>query len=423
MIEINDVPVHPVAAAFPPMSDDEFTALKASIQKVGQTDLVIVSTDNKWLIDGVHRRRACQELGVPCRWTYADSDASIVEQVVAKNLARRHLTPSQRALIAAELANMEAGDNQHTEGVRNQTPSVSQSDAAAVMGVPRQAVNQASKVKDSPVLAEAVRAGDVSVSDAAAIVKEPEDVQREAVERVKTAPKKTTVRKAAGSVKRERRREAAAEKVAVEPPPPNLIVSPISELAPLVHKGSVDAIVTDPPYTTEFVEQGIYRELAEFALHALRPGGLLLAILPHLHLERVLREVREAGLDYRWIVAYTQAAANQQVHAAKVTCMWKPWVAWKKPGGPSPEGYSNDWASAGPYTADDKHPHHWGQTSFGLERVIEEWVKSPDSLVCDPFCGAGSTLVAARSLGHRVLGADIDPANIQITKEALNGAS
>ena len=218
--------------------------------------------------------------------------------------------------------------------------------------------------------------------------------------------------------KHEARERMRAEARANARPAPNLIVSSIANLSGAVPAGSVDAIVTDPPYTTEFVEAGIYRDLAVFAMMALRPGGLLLAILPTLHVERVLRETREAGLAYRWLLAYTQPKAVQKIHAAHVTCTWKPWGAWTKPGG-QPEGYANDWFSAPWDSSADKVSHHWGQTEGGIRKVIEEWVKVPGSTVCDPFCGAGSTLVAASELGHRVIGADIDAANVELTRRAL----
>ena len=60
-----------------------------------------------------------------------------------------------------------------------------------------------------------------------------------------------------------------------------------------------------------------------------------------------------------------------------------------------------------------------GTVAGGLRALSEEWLPSAPTLVCDPFCGAGSSLVAARSLGHRVIGADMDPANVALTRTAL----
>lgn len=44
----------------------------------------------------------------------------------------------------------------------------------------------------------------------------------------------------------------------------------------------------------------------------------------------------------------------------------------------------------------------------------------PDDIVLDPFMGSGTTAVAAKQLGRRCLGIEIDPAYIQIAQSRLN---
>lgn len=43
-----------------------------------------------------------------------------------------------------------------------------------------------------------------------------------------------------------------------------------------------------------------------------------------------------------------------------------------------------------------------------------------DDLVCDPFCGTGTTLAAARRLGRRWIGCDIDQEQFEIATARLN---
>lgn len=54
-----------------------------------------------------------------------------------------------------------------------------------------------------------------------------------------------------------------------------------------------------------------------------------------------------------------------------------------------------------------------------VKRVIEISSK-PGDLVADFFLGSGTTAVAARDLGRRFIGCDINPKSIEITKERLD---
>lgn len=87
--------------------------------------------------------------------------------VVSANLLRRHLTPSQCASIAAKMANVKLGDNQHSRVGNVADPSVSQSEAAGMMGVSERSVRKARKVqeKGTPALQRAVDDGKISVTE------------------------------------------------------------------------------------------------------------------------------------------------------------------------------------------------------------------------------------------------------------------
>ena len=53
-----------------------------------------------------------------------------------------------------------------------------------------------------------------------------------------------------------------------------------------------------------------------------------------------------------------------------------------------------------------------------LERIVEI-ASNPGDLVYDPFCGSGTTLVAAKKLGRSVLGTDISPDAVEISRDRL----
>lgn len=102
--------------------------------------------------------------------------------VVAENLERRHLTTSQRAAVAAEMANLRLGANQHESKVdrpiglpsENSQPAVSQDEAADKMKVSARSVRRATAVKKAdPEMFADVKQGKVSVDAAVKKVRRP----------------------------------------------------------------------------------------------------------------------------------------------------------------------------------------------------------------------------------------------------------
>ena len=82
--------------------------------------------------------------------------------VISKNLARRHLMTNQRAAIAAELANMSQGRPiDSSVKAPNGAFTVSQREAADLMGVSRRSVQRAAVVMETdPEAHEAAKRGD-----------------------------------------------------------------------------------------------------------------------------------------------------------------------------------------------------------------------------------------------------------------------
>jgi DNA modification methylase len=44
---------------------------------------------------------------------------------------------------------------------------------------------------------------------------------------------------------------------------------------------------------------------------------------------------------------------------------------------------------------------------------------NPDSIILDPFAGSGTTLVAAKQLGRKFIGIEIEPKYVEICKQRL----
>jgi site-specific DNA-methyltransferase (adenine-specific) len=189
----------------------------------------------------------------------------------------------------------------------------------------------------------------------------------------------------------------------------------IAEAGALVEPGSVDFIITDPPYPRQYLP--LYSDLSRFAALALKPGGSLLCLSGHIALPEVMARLGE-NLTYWWILSYgLPHGPFGRVWPRKVTAAWKP-LLWYVKG--QYAGHTVRDVVAPPPDAGDKEHHHWGQSLGGMRAIIEKFrLGAGHVVVCDPFCGGGSIGVAAVAAGCRFVGPDVDPDCIETTARRL----
>ena len=173
--------IHPVADLFPLMSEAEYQGLKEDINENGQREDIVVWKGQ--LIDGRNRLRACNELGRNPSIAELDDELDPLKYVISHNLHRRHLTTSQRAMVAAGIANLQKGGDRKSDEIKGQICPLKIDDAAKQMNVSPKSVKNAKAVKDkgSPGLAEMVRDGKVSVDAASKVAKKPKAEQAKIV--------------------------------------------------------------------------------------------------------------------------------------------------------------------------------------------------------------------------------------------------
>ena len=101
------------------------------------THPVILDQDGK-VIDGRNRLSVCEELGIEYAFETKDfaDDEERMDFIIRTNMRRRHLTTSQRSMIAADMQNIVNGHNQHEEKVGGTiVPPTSTKEAADKMKV------------------------------------------------------------------------------------------------------------------------------------------------------------------------------------------------------------------------------------------------------------------------------------------------
>jgi len=106
---------------------------------------------------------ACEKLGINPTYRKWNGKGSLVSFVVSLNLHRRQLNESQRAMVAAKIAALPMGANQHRS-----IDLPSQETAAKMLNVSVPSVKRAKAVQasgDAPLIA-AVESGEVTVSAA-----------------------------------------------------------------------------------------------------------------------------------------------------------------------------------------------------------------------------------------------------------------
>lgn len=202
--------------------------------------------------------------------------------------------------------------------------------------------------------------------------------------------------------------------------------------------GGLDAVITDPPYCSggfsesqrrqstgqglcsESVAKGVeyfqgdnmgtaglvwmLRSLAFEAAHRLRPGGSMLVFTDWRQVANIGPAIESSGLRWSNIIVWNKGsmALGSGFRAQHEMCLHF------TNGG----GEYFDKAAGNVLTSKRVKPgdrEHFAQKPIEVLRKMVRVVAPPGGLVVDPFCGSGSTGVAALLEGRRFLGFERDP--------------
>lgn len=189
-----------------------------------------------------------------------------------------------------------------------------------------------------------------------------------------------------------------------------LITGDFRSQAREIEDNSIDVIITDPPYPAEYLP--LFSDLGALAARVLKPGASLLVMSGELHLPEVMRRLCE-HLNYYWTLCYLTPGQSPNLWTRKVNTNWKP-VLWLVKGDYSGEVRGDVLKSE----RNEKDNHQWQQSESGMLDMVRNF-SMPDELILDPFCGSGTTGVAAVQLHRRFIGIDSDAAAIASASERL----
>ena len=194
---------HPLADIFPLLEGADFEELVEDIRAHGVREPIWLY-DGK-ILDGRNRYRAVLVAGVPFPTrTYEGNDP--LAFVISLNLKRRHLSESQRAMVAAKLAALR--DGQRADLVEG----LPIGRAAELLNVSERTIARAREVQEhgAPELVQAVEQDSVSVSAAADIAALPIEKQRDLLAKLD----KRTVLEAANEIRTEKAEARRAARIA-----------------------------------------------------------------------------------------------------------------------------------------------------------------------------------------------------------------
>lgn len=402
----------PPYQVMPPLTPAEYAALLEDIRRRGVLVAVEYDTEGN-ILDGHHRVAICQDLGItgyPRVVRSGLTETDKIAHAVALNLARRHLTPEARAEAVAALRRQ----GWSTRRIARQS-GFSQSTVVRDLHVGEPSGSPA-VVVGSDGKRYAARRPRAIPSVYVSTAREQQRAQDALTALAETAPAKPLdLRRAERLVRDARSAERRTDVPVTLAPTIRIDHCDFRHLK--IEPGTVDLMLSDPPYRAKDFRSGLWDDLGERAATWLKAGGLLLTYCGQMYLPQALTALGQ-HLEYHWLYAVIgdRGTGTGQVRQRNLGSVWKPVVAYRAPGGRDLPPWSVDTISGGGREKDSGHP--WQQGVHEAEQMLSALTLS-GATILDPFLGSGTTAVAAVRLGRQVIGCDIDPAHLATARHRV----
>ena len=171
-----------------------------------------------------------------------------------------------------------------------------------------------------------------------------------------------------------------------------------------------DFIITDPPYSKTYLP--LWEILAQRSIEWLKPGGLLIAMSGQSYLDKIYA-ILSKHMEYYWTACYLTLGHPTPLRQVNVNTTWKPLLIYSK-GKYTGRSFGDVFKSGG----NDKEYHKWGQSVSGMSDIISK-ICLAGQYILDPFCGAGTTGIAALRHGCLFDGLELDTENVKISRARI----
>lgn len=371
--------------------------LVKSIDSLGLLHPIVVRPDGM-LIAGLRRLEACRLLG----WTEIPVRVLDLDDLLSgqrdENVVRKDFTPSEAVAIG------EACREELERQARERQATLNRPDAC---GNFPQAVKGKTRDQVGKIVGMSGRTYEKAKAVVEAAKTQPEEFAPLAEEMDTTGNVDLAYRKVKQISCRIEREQIAAS----APEDSAVITGDFREKGECVADNSVDLIFTDPPYDVASIP--LYGDLARFAARILRPGGICITYAGQYSLPAIYSFLAE-GLEYLWTFAIRHSEGQGRHRKYQIRVSWKPLLVYYKP----PLSVWWDWLSDLASGGKEKEGHDWQQAESEAAYYISALCPK-NGLVCDPMCGSGTSLVAAKGLGLRYIGFEVDEATAGYARARL----
>lgn len=394
-----------------PLRKSEFEELKKSLMKEGCRDPLIVWREKNVLLDGHNRNRICKENDID----FEIKEISIVDREQAKIwimenlLIRRNLNFYQKIVVVLRLWDYEKKEAEErklsklkqfkdTEAVKLPPRSEDWGDTrdkiGARVGASGRTVDKVRKIENRATNEERKQliADELSIDKLYKMIKRKEKGER---------------------IRKEREIKIAQ----FDKLPSGVLAIELGRFQDVTKKfpdNYVDAIVTDPPYAEEYLDD--WFDLARISKRILKPSGFLITYAGTVHLDKVMRLLNRYLLYY-WQIILDCRHEHYIVHGRNIFHAYKPILVYQKRPFKRIENWIYDVIEG---TGPEKDLHKWQQSGFELEKLVKGFTEAND-LILDPFAGSGTTASVCLGLKRRIILIDDKEENIKKIKERLSG--
>lgn len=410
---------HPAANTFPMMSENEFFALTESIKSFGGNRVPIKLFEGK-ILDGRNRYLACRELNIEATFEQWNGDDPY-GYVWDTNAERRHLDQQRKAILFIK---HQQSREDYERARQDAINAANKARSEALVGNQNAAKNSA--VSDDTTLfskpktdgrtrkqyAKQANVSEATAARAQALINAAPDLADEVLAGKKSFAE---VMKDLRARQRDEERKRLAQQVVDQPPGVSIINGDFREIMANMPDNSVDMIFTDPPYDEKSIP--LYGEMAMHAARVLKPSGSLITYVGHYAIIEAGRLMSE-HLRFWWTIAVKHTGKSARLPGKWVYVEWKPMI-WFVKGGRNNKDFVADYVESNPPT---KKEHDWQQDIAEAEYYIEHLTK-PGEVVLDPFCGSGTTILAALNIGRQAIGIEIEEEMSNVAKSRIANQS